>query len=873
MPNVKPSETAGEIVTFYSYKGGTGRTMALANCAWILAAAGKRVLMIDWDLEAPGLHRFFHPFLDPDQLRDRDGVVNIIDEYCEYMTPPLGRQDDRTSTAEDWWQSRPDPIAENVVPVNWRFDAGGSLDFISASRTNPVFSSGIVGWDWDRFYNSLEGNRFLEELRLRLKASYDYVLIDSRTGQSDIETICTKDLPDHLVVCFTLSNQNIEGAAALARHVHEIRSGNQQRDRIRILPVVTRVEDAESDRLEVGLAVARTRFAPFVRELERDDPNRYWNAARIPYKPRYAYEELLAVFGDAPGNPASMLASCERLVALLTRNHITALAPMSESTRLRHRDSFTRLRPAEPSDVYISALAADDSWARWLSWLLRGLGYQVTTDSGGTMDSPLDAEAVERMRSADRSVAVVSRAYQKSMWARSVLREQDELDPARTGRLIALRVDEPEAGARLRWPHVADVFGRSEEEAVGALLRTLGSEMSVEQALASARNEAPAARYPRSTPKVWNLRARMSTFTGRKSVLETLRSKLTDGTVTAVLPQAVFGLGGVGKTALALEYAYQYQHDYDIVWWVRAEQRNIANEDLAALGERLDIQTSDNINAAAELTKEALRAGRPYNRWLLIFDNADKPEVLQPLLPAGTTGHVLVTSRNSAWAASFGSLEVDVFTRTESVEHLTRRIEGLSADEADRVADELGDLPLAVELAAAWLGESGMPVEDYIDRLRNEVSVTLESGRARDYEDSVIATWRVAIENVRRSSPAAARLLQLFAFCGPEPIALDLVYSDAVIDALLPYDQRLRANKMMIGRYIQDLGRYALVKVFRGTLNAVQVHRLIQQIIREDIESPEQEHELRRLVHGVLAAARPACCPSTQPPVFWFPTL
>ena len=837
----------GRIVTFYSYKGGTGRTMTLANIAWILAAAGRRVLMIDWDLEAPGLHRFFHPFLDPDQLTSTSGIFNMIDEYC-FNTRRNSRADG--SLPEDWWAQYA-RIADNAIPINWRFKDGGSLDFVSAARQGRTFSSGYSMLDWETFYNDLDGNRLLDEMRKHLKASYDYVLIDSRTGLSDIETICTKDLPDDLVICFTLSDQNIEGAAELAAYVGELTGTNSRRQKIRILPVVTRIEDAESDRLEVGLAVARTRFAPYVRDVEQGDPNTYWNAARIPYKPLYAYEELLAVFGDAPGNQASMLSACERLAGLITQGQITRLTPMNESVRLRNKEGYTRARPAEPTDIYINALSSDQSWVAWLGWLLRGLGYGVVTEEpGANAGKPAHAEVPALMRAADRTIAVVSAAYQASTLGGAVWDAHKELDPARSGRLIPIQVDEAALGPLFRQSHPVDVAGKDELDAVTALLRALGTNQNAEQALAKAAAGGARVRYPRAAPAVWRVPNRMVSFTGREEALDRLRRQLGSGaSFTAVLPQAVYGLGGVGKSALALEYAYRNQHDYDVVWWIRAEQPDIANEDLAQLGKALGIPP-ESTSAPADATREALRTGRPYARWLLIFDNADDPEVVRPLLPDTKTGHVLVTSRNPAWASGAEALEVDTFQRRESIAHLTRRVDNLAEAEADQVAEVVGDLPLAVEIAAAWLAASGMGVPEYVEQLRTGQSPILDA--------PVVATWQIAIDKILTTQPAAVRLLQLFSFFGPEPIALDLVYSDAMIEALLPLDHRLRNNKMMIGRYVQELGRYSLVKVFRGELSGIQVHRLIQQVVREDITDEAERLKLRGQVHTVLAKARPA---------------
>ena len=222
----------GQIVTFYSFKGGTGRTMALANVAWILAANGKRVLVADWDLESPGLHRFFQPFMKPDDS-GRPGIVDFIREY-EWAI------DDADSQGLLEVDEKSEPVAPEViarviddsvrrvsefmVPVNWGFPDDGVIHFLSpGQQDNGVYKNALSALDWDTMYDNLYGGEFLDALRAYLKSTYDYVLIDSRTGLSDIADICTLHLPDLVVDCFTLSTQGIEGAAKVAaqiRHVH-----------------------------------------------------------------------------------------------------------------------------------------------------------------------------------------------------------------------------------------------------------------------------------------------------------------------------------------------------------------------------------------------------------------------------------------------------------------------------------------------------------------------------------------------------------------------------------------------------------------------------------------------------------------------------
>lgn len=336
----------GRIITFYSYKGGTGRTMALANTAWILAANGKRVLAVDWDLEAPGLHRFFHPFLDTNALAATTGVIDMINDYAWAATTGTQRSGPWHLDFADVEQH-----AMSLTPerLGLRFVDGGSLDFLSAGRQDRSYSASVSSFEWDNFYERLGGGTFLDALRDNMKASYDYVLIDSRTGLSDNADICTIQMPDVLVDCFTLSDQSLDGAAAVARSVQD---GYRQR-RIRVLPVPMRIDEGEKEKVDAGRALARLKFDGLPTNLDGSELNpeeltAYWGNVEIPYRPYYAYEETLATVGDESGIANSLLSAFERLTAVISEGTVTSLPAVPEPVRLRCRDAFLRRRRWPP---------------------------------------------------------------------------------------------------------------------------------------------------------------------------------------------------------------------------------------------------------------------------------------------------------------------------------------------------------------------------------------------------------------------------------------------------------------------------------------------------------------------------------------------
>ena len=162
-----------------------------------------------------------------------------------------------------------------------------------------------------------------------------------------------------------------------------------------------------------------------------------------------------------------------------------------------------------------------------------------------------------------------------------------------------------------------------------------------------------------------------------------------------------------------------------------------------------------------------------------------------------------------------------------------RYVPGLAAGDAARIATAVGDLPLAIEQAAAWLSETGMPAAMYIERLETRTSSALELNDPSGYWMPLVATWNFSFARLRERSPAAVRLLQILAFCSPEPISMSLLYGDELIAALLPLDEALR-DKLMLGQVIKDISRLALVRVDQDS-GTLQIHRLVQAVIRSQM--------------------------------------
>lgn len=357
-------------------------------------------------------------------------------------------------------------------------------------------------------------------------------------------------------------------------------------------------------------------------------------------------------------------------------------------------------------------------------------------------------------------------------------------------------------------------------------------------------------------PIIWgNVPPRNPNFTGRVELLEQLGKRLTAGGATAVLPSALHGMGGIGKTQMATEYIYRHLQDYDLIWWIEAARPTQIRAGLTELARQLGLPGASEANTAVPAVREALRVGRPFRRWLLVFDAADSPDEVRPFFPANGPGEVLITSRNSDWAGVARPLELAVFDRAESLELLGKR--GPEIDEADAnvLAEKLGDLPLAIEQAAAWRAVTGMPVSEYLRLFDESVAEILDTSAPADYDLSVAAAWNVSFDELKLRNPAAHQILHICAYFSPEPISRDLFSGVSTVSISPELDEALR-DPIKLARAIRDINRYGLAKIDHSN-NTLQLHRLVQLVLRNRIMAPQVQAQMRHGAHQLLTSLAP----------------
>ena len=368
---------------------------------------------------------------------------------------------------------------------------------------------------------------------------------------------------------------------------------------------------------------------------------------------------------------------------------------------------------------------------------------------------------------------------------------------------------------------------------------------------------------PSLFPPIWNVPYRRNPFfTGREDILNHLNAVLQNSKTAALTQaQAISGLGGIGKTQIAIEYAYRYRDEYQAILWVNASSREAITVDFVKLATVLDL--SERFEQDQEFVIRAVKRWLlTHKRWLLILDNIDNLEMLVDFLPEHSSGDVLLTTRLQALGTLAQSIEVEKMGRDEGIIFLLRRTKILSTDAeldqstqknqepANKIVSALDGLPLALDQVGAYIEETHCSLSHYLILYGTRRKELLRRrGRFHtDHPDLVAITWSISFQQVERESTAAAELLYLLAFLDPEAIPEEIIIKGVAElgTALEP----LENDPLQVDTIIELLLRYSLIR--RNSLSrSLSIHRLVQAVLKDGIDRGTQRIWAERAIRAV----------------------
>jgi tetratricopeptide (TPR) repeat protein len=408
-------------------------------------------------------------------------------------------------------------------------------------------------------------------------------------------------------------------------------------------------------------------------------------------------------------------------------------------------------------------------------------------------------------------------------------------------------------------------FQHSYEQGLEALVHALGGEVSTTSpAASSAPSTASQAKSQAAVEAPWNVPfARNPFFLGRDALLEQVHEQFhRTQPATPNHALALSGLGGIGKTQIAVEYAYRYRQEYSAIFWVHADSRETLVADFIALARLLNL-SEQNEQDQMRIVGAVKRWLEQHEGWLLILNNADELPLLTSFLP--NKRYTLLTTRSQATGRIAESLSVEKLERAEGMQLLLRRakllapgetLDNVSAatrEEAQILSSELDGLPLAIDQAGAYIEETGCSLSDYLGlyRRRRLALLKRQSSVSADYPHTVASTWALSFQQVEQADPGAAELLRLCAFLHPDAIPEAILTQGAEhLGAVL---QEVAEDPFLLNEAIQLLRRYSLLKR-DPQAKLLNLHRLVQVVLKESLDAQTQQQWAERAVRAVNAA-------------------
>jgi tetratricopeptide (TPR) repeat protein len=543
------------------------------------------------------------------------------------------------------------------------------------------------------------------------------------------------------------------------------------------------------------------------------------------FRARLTNSELTtATFTSADGLEAAVLHALSQLPR--PTSHYMVRAKMTAVERVAVR------RPR----IFVSYIAADETWADWFADVLGRAGYNVIRQSWHfAAGEDLDRRTAEVSRISDCVLLLISTAfitspYSSGDWVRILVKRV-----AKRVQILPVKIGTQELPVGLDNQSFIDITNKTASVILRQLLDELG-ERGIPTSGSTLNLDDPVVTrtFPGSEPEISNLLPRNVNFTDRLSILETLREALQPSQRRKMLAARVLhGMGGVGKTQIAIEFAHRWGSLYSIIWWIRAEHAASIADDLAGLARKLGVVE---VPEQSQILVELWRALRDRGQWLLIFDNVESCQVIERFWPAINTGSILITSRSHRFSGLAETIAIKPFRPIEAITFLRKRSRTAEDAAAPIVAKKLGYLPLALDQAGAYVERTQTSLRNYADRFATSRRQLLAM-REPDlyYKDTVATTWNVSISKACEEQSHARDLLGLIAYLESDDIPRGLLreYSEALGESLRP----VVSDPIQYDNLLASLIGYSLISADEDWIG---IHELVQDIVRDQLTKPER---------------------------------
>lgn len=829
------NDTRAAVVAFVAASTQTGKTSMVANQAWILSSAGRRVLVLDLET-GPTVHDYLQRFGHDVAVPSTEGTGRQLADLLATAVESRGRANPRP---------RRYPLPEPAVPID-----AVSLDGLDSGHPAQAGRSAT--------FDDTDAGSLQQELH---DSGYDYVLIDLPTMPGDDLIELANQVCDVLVVGLTPQQEAIWAAKALVDQVRKAAAG----------PRVVLAPSPFSGSSDIELQRDRNLvLTAFEGVLTGDDPVEH---VEIPHQPGHAAHHTIATLIEEPGPDAVVTLAHERLTSAITEGAVTTQGSVPDRMRARYRLGHGMGEPGHEETIWLGYAPRDRVWADWVAAQIRIPGVAVRRLASDTTP-PLGATVILVLSAGLPGWFTGPGALQRL--------QSGGFD------LVAVRVPgEVAPNELMNTGRVVDLASVEAEAAADALRSALW--------LFTIETGPGVARYPLGAAGGGGVPPVNPRFVGREAQLEVLRESLcpleSGGAGHDLRVVSMHGLSGVGKSEIAREYAHRFGRLYEFVWWISAADDQAVRSRLVDLGTlRLGIDPSA---IEAPLVLEELGKHK-HGRWLLVYDNASI-DILDNLMPSSGNGDVIVTAGQPL--AGVSQLEIAGLDPHDSRELLSARVtglRGLSEQQAIAIGEPLRHMPVALQLAASWLRETAttqrdalMPREAAVTYAAEELARLLgEAGAPTAPDELVRRMLRLTADMLGGTHPGAMAitLAQLCSFLDPDGIALHLLRSKPMLAELADATpggagESLIEDEIEIERVLWIGVRFGLFQIDHGNpgldptgqrqlessphrSGALRMHRTVQQALRTELARAGLLHTRRAQVLRGLAEFAPTSAES-----------